>query len=70
MSAQVIDFCPAVSSASAAVDHREAGVAEENHNVINRIRFEMIYQLCFAPEPTAEQISMEEFLLECDKASD
>lgn len=66
MSAEVIDLAPAVSSASVEVDHREAEVAEDNHNVINRIRIEILYQLYFTPEPTPEQIAMEEFLLECD----
>ncbi len=66
MSAQVVDFGPAVYSAAAEVDHREAEVAEDNRNIINRIRFETLYQLYFAPEPTPGQIAMEKFLLECD----
>ncbi len=66
MSAQVVDFGPAVSSALADVDHRESEVAEDNHSIINRIHFETLYQLYFAPEPTPEQIATEEFLLECD----
>jgi hypothetical protein len=66
MSAQAIDFGLAVSSASVEVDHGDAEVAEDNHNIINRIRFETLYQLYFAPEPTPGQIAMEKFLLECD----
>ncbi len=66
MSAQAIGFGPAASSAWVEVDHREAEPAKDNHNIINRIRFEMLYQLCFTPEPTPEQLAMEEFLLECD----
>ncbi len=66
MSVNVIDVSPVVSSALPRVDHREVAVAEDNHNVVNRIHSEMLYQLYFAPEPTREQITMEEFLLECD----
>jgi hypothetical protein len=66
MSAHLIDLGPAVSAASVEVDQREAEVAEDNSNIVSRIRFEILYQLYFAPEPTREQIAMEEFLLECD----
>ena len=66
MSAQVIEFRPALSSALAELDHLGAEADERNHNSLSRMHFEAIYQLCFAPAPTPEQIAMEEFLLECD----
>ena len=66
MSAQVIEFRPAMSSALAELDHLDAETNEGNYNNINRMHFEAICQLCFAPAPTPEQIAMEEFLLECD----
>ena len=66
MSAQVIDFSPAVLSASPEVDGREVEAAEDNHSIINKIHFETLYQVCFAPEPSAGEIAMAEFLLQCD----
>lgn len=40
--------------------------ARDYASVISRLPFEALYQLCFAPEPTPEQIAMESFLLDCD----
>lgn len=37
-----------------------------NLNTINKLPIQARYQLYFAPEPTAEQLAMEEFLLDCD----
>ena len=66
MSAQVIEFGSQLSFDAAEVDHREAEAIRRNHSIVNGMHFETLYQLCFAPAPTAEQIVMEEFLLECD----
>lgn len=66
MSAQVVDYGLRVLSPSAQVNHRKAEVAEDNRCITKRIRSEILYQMCFAPEPTREQIAMEEFLLDCD----
>lgn len=40
--------------------------AKDYASVISRLPFEALYQLCFAPEPTREQIARERFLLDCD----
>jgi hypothetical protein len=40
--------------------------AEHNLNVVNKLPLQARYQLYFAPEPTPEQIALEEFLLDCD----
>lgn len=66
MSAQVADFAPVQSSISVELEHQEVRVAESNPSPINKIHFEVLYQLFFAPPPTREQLAMEEFLLECD----
>ena len=66
MSAQVIDRSFRVLSSSTHVAARKAKVRKDNSNIISNMRFELIYQLCFAPEPTPEQVTREEFLLECD----
>ena len=66
MSAQVIEFGSELSSDAVEADDREAEATKCNHNIINGIHFETLYQLYFAPEPTTAQIVMEEFLLECD----
>jgi hypothetical protein len=43
-----------------------ANPTESNLNTINKLPIQARYQLYFAPEPTPEQIAMEEFLLDCD----
>lgn len=35
-------------------------------NDISRLPSEVVYQICFAQEPTPEQIAKELYLLECD----
>lgn len=35
-------------------------------NGISRLPSEVVYQMCFADDPTAEQIAKELFLLDCD----
>ena len=66
MSAKVVDFSRPVSSALSEAGHCESEFSEDKGNLINTIRFEILYQLYVAAEPTDQQIAMEEFLLECD----
>jgi hypothetical protein len=66
MSAEVVDCSLGVLSSSTRVRDRIAEAVEDNSNTISSIQFEILYQLCCAPEPTPEQIAKEEFLLECD----
>ena len=66
MSAQVVDRGIRVAFPSAKVNRQKAEEAEDNRCITNKIRSEILYQMCFAPEPTPDQIAMEEFLLECD----
>jgi hypothetical protein len=65
MSAKVVDYSFGVSFSATQVGHGIAEAIEDNSNTISNIRFETLYQLSFAPEPTPEQIAKEEFLLEC-----
>jgi hypothetical protein len=35
-------------------------------SVLSELPLEAVYQLCFAPDPTPEQVAKEWFLLDCD----
>jgi hypothetical protein len=45
---------------------RTVDASKNNYSVIIKLPSEALYHICFAPEPTPEQITMEEFLLDCD----
>lgn len=66
MSAQVVDSVHINLARSFKEQARARERAEDNPTVIRRLHFETVYQICFAPEPTPEQIAHEIFLLECD----
>jgi hypothetical protein len=48
------------------IDRMNGNKSDDNYAISNRIHLEALYQMCFAPEPTREQIAREQFLLECD----
>lgn len=66
MSAQAINIAAPALSRPAKKASRAVESAMDNHSIINSLSVEGLYQLCFAPAPTSEQVAMEEFLLECD----
>jgi len=66
MSAQVLDLGSAVVSTLRSSDQRAVEVTESKCNVVRRIHRETLYQMYFADEPTREQLTREQFLLECD----
>jgi hypothetical protein len=47
-------------------ERRTVNASKNNCNVIIKLPSEALYHICFAAEPTPEQIAMEEFLLDCD----
>lgn len=67
MSAQALRPVPINFACPISEEDRNAiESAEDYPSIIGRLPFEVLYQLCFAPEPTPEQIAREIFLLECD----
>ena len=66
MSAEAINIARPILSSLTKKGSRAVEMAKDNRSAMSSLRFEGLYQFYFAPEPTPEQIAMEEFLLECD----
>jgi hypothetical protein len=45
---------------------RTMNLIDGNYNVSNTLPFQLLCKAYFEPEPTPEQVALEEFLLECD----
>lgn len=66
MSAEAIHLVFTDLSNSPEQESRAVHPLQNNYNVSNNLPVQAVRQFYFAPELTAEQIAMEEYLLECD----
>ena len=66
MSTEAIHFVSTALPSTTEEASRIVSATNNSYNIINKLPFDALYQICFAPEPTPQQIAMEEFLLDCD----